>query len=143
MPNGAYCTIKIIETKKNRSNEKETIDKKVANQCYSIINREKFIFFLQYQLKYASSWKWISNGTDTAKSVQLVYGWNQQKKIQSGVSIFQLQKALNEKRMWLYTSLEKQNSTKSTRKSTNPKIYDERKQQRQVYNLPAIHINTV
>lgn len=75
--------------------------------------------------------------------MQLVYGWNQQKKIQSEVSIFQLQKALNEKRMWLYTSLEKQNSTKSTRKSTNPKIYDERKQQRQVYNLPAIHINTV
>ena len=134
---------KSLKQKKNWSNEKETIDKKVANQCYSIINREKFIFFLQYQLKYASSWKWISNGTDTAKSVQLVYGWTQQKKIQSGVSIFQLQKALNEKRMWLYTSLEKQNSTKSNRKSTNPKIYDERKQQRQVYNLPAIHINTV
>lgn len=75
--------------------------------------------------------------------MQLVYGWNQQKKIQSGVSIFQIQKALNEKRMWLYISLEKQNSTKSTRKSTNPKIYDERKQQRQVYNLPAININTV
>lgn len=75
--------------------------------------------------------------------MQLVYGWNQQKKIQSGVSIFLLQKASNKKRMWLYTSLEKQNSTKSTRKSTNPKIYDERKQQRQVYNLPAININTV
>ena len=134
---------KSLKQKKNWSNEKETIDKKVTNQCYSIINREKFIFFLQYQLKYASSWKWISNGTDTAKSVQLVYGWNQQKKIQSGVSIFQLQKASNEKRMWLYASLEKQNSTKSARKSATPKIYDERTQQRQVNNLPAINIKTV
>lgn len=75
--------------------------------------------------------------------MQLVYGWNQQKKIQSGVSIFQLQKASNEKRMWLYASLEKQNSTKSARKSTTPKIYDERTQQRQVNNLPAINIKTV